>query len=235
MTGDQSQVNAALADLSFIPALNNDVSSTLTYSVVDGTGLSSDPVVLALQAIGVYDPPHWNQDVTDQTLRHDGIFTSLIFADGFESGDLSAWSSTVPGGKVNVGLNRQGGSTQLGKKMLSTTTVGWVLTITPVPGQSGTTQVLLTVSDGVGEDVDTLNVTVLTKPRYTLTTLVANGTGGTVTPTTTEYDSCTWVTITAVPDAGYRFQEWSGDLTGSVNPDSLHMNGNKTVTAGSRD
>jgi hypothetical protein len=39
------------------------------------------------------------------------------------------------------------------------------------------------------------------------------------------------VTVTAEPDLGYIFFEWYDDLTGSVNPATITMNGDKTITA----
>jgi peptidoglycan/xylan/chitin deacetylase (PgdA/CDA1 family) len=39
------------------------------------------------------------------------------------------------------------------------------------------------------------------------------------------------VTLTAVADPIYKFDSWSGDLTGSNNPDSITMDSDKTVTA----
>jgi len=45
------------------------------------------------------------------------------------------------------------------------------------------------------------------------------------------YDPNTLVWLTAVPDTGFEFIEWTGDLTGSTNPDSIRMDGNKVVTA----
>jgi len=39
------------------------------------------------------------------------------------------------------------------------------------------------------------------------------------------------VTLTAIPNTGYAFDHWSGDLTGSTNPTIITMNGNKSVTA----
>ncbi len=39
------------------------------------------------------------------------------------------------------------------------------------------------------------------------------------------------VELTAVPDAGSSFSGWSGDLSGSANPTSIVMNGDKSVTA----
>ncbi|GAB4335601.1 MAG: hypothetical protein Kow0037_15720 [Calditrichia bacterium] len=45
------------------------------------------------------------------------------------------------------------------------------------------------------------------------------------------YDPNTLVWLTAIPDSGYEFIEWQGDLTGSTNPDSIRMTGDKAVTA----
>ena len=38
-------------------------------------------------------------------------------------------------------------------------------------------------------------------------------------------------TLTAIPDTGYQFMQWSGDLTGSQNPAVLFMDYDKDVTA----
>jgi uncharacterized repeat protein (TIGR01451 family) len=63
-------------------------------------------------------------------------------------------------------------------------------------------------------------------------TIIA-GAGGTTNPVpgTYVYDEDTSVTISATASAGYRFGSWSGDASGSTNPISVTMNGNKTVTA----
>jgi len=39
------------------------------------------------------------------------------------------------------------------------------------------------------------------------------------------------IELTAVPNIGWSFQSWSGDVSGSSNPTTLLINGNKTVTA----
>ena len=66
---------------------------------------------------------------------------------------------------------------------------------------------------------------------YTLTVNVV-GTG-TVTrdPDLAEYAEGTVVDLTPQPGAGWSFDGWSGDLTGSDNPASITMDSNKTVTA----
>ncbi|MGC9321378.1 MAG: InlB B-repeat-containing protein, partial [Kosmotogaceae bacterium] len=66
---------------------------------------------------------------------------------------------------------------------------------------------------------------------YTLTTHVVGQ--GTVTknPDKSKYNHGEVVQLTANPSAGWAFNTWSGDLSGSANPANLTMNGNKTVTA----
>jgi pimeloyl-ACP methyl ester carboxylesterase len=46
-----------------------------------------------------------------------------------------------------------------------------------------------------------------------------------------QYTSGTTVTLTASPNTGYTFLNWSGDASGSPNPVTVTMNGDKTVTA----
>ncbi len=75
---------------------------------------------------------------------------------------------------------------------------------------------------------------------YTLNLNVQPSDSGDVTPDPTKSASCpadnqytygTSVSLTATPDPGYRFANWSGDLTGAQNPKSLTMDGDKSVTA----
>jgi hypothetical protein len=65
-------------------------------------------------------------------------------------------------------------------------------------------------------------------------TLTINTTGnGTVTksPDKVIYDHGDSVEVEAVPDAGWQFDHWEGDLTGSTNPENLTMNADKEITA----
>jgi len=65
--------------------------------------------------------------------------------------------------------------------------------------------------------------------------LTINATNGTVTrninPTNGTYDNGTVVGLTAVPDAGYQFDGWSGDVTGTSTFKNVYMYADKTVTA----
>jgi hypothetical protein len=50
-------------------------------------------------------------------------------------------------------------------------------------------------------------------------------------PNLTKYDSLLSVQLTAVPSWGYHFTTWNGDLAGSINPDTIIMDANKTISA----
>jgi methionine-rich copper-binding protein CopC len=66
---------------------------------------------------------------------------------------------------------------------------------------------------------------------YTLTVSVT-GTGSvTRIPDKTEYNYNESVSLIPNPGSGYQFDHWEGALTGSANPGTLIMTGNKTVTA----
>ncbi|NJL73610.1 MAG: hypothetical protein HC888_19865, partial [Candidatus Competibacteraceae bacterium] len=66
--------------------------------------------------------------------------------------------------------------------------------------------------------------------NYTLATAATHGSIS-LSPAGGSYPSKTDVTLTAVPDAGYVFSGWSGDLAGTINPAIITMSGNRSVTA----
>jgi hypothetical protein len=68
-------------------------------------------------------------------------------------------------------------------------------------------------------------------PPWTLTTNVVGSGSVNKSPDQVDYADQAVVELTAVAAAGWSFASWSGDLTGSVNPQSLTMDANKTVTA----
>jgi hypothetical protein len=51
-------------------------------------------------------------------------------------------------------------------------------------------------------------------------------------PYSASYDYGTVVLLEAVPDASYRFTQWSGDLSGTTNPVEVTMMSDMTITAG---
>jgi uncharacterized repeat protein (TIGR02543 family) len=70
-----------------------------------------------------------------------------------------------------------------------------------------------------------------TQNQYTLTVTI-DGTGSvTKDPNQSTYTYGQIVTLTAIAGAGWTFSSWSGNLSGSANPTTITMNGNKSVTA----
>ena len=66
---------------------------------------------------------------------------------------------------------------------------------------------------------------------YTLTEQVNPVGSGTVAPCGCAYDANSSLTLTATPASGYRFDHWSGDVSGNVSTVNITLDGDKTVTA----
>lgn len=112
------------------------------------------------------------------------------------------------------------------------------VTLTPVPAEGfkfGSWSGDLTGTANPGQVTMTATKNVVANfvadVQYTLN-LSAVG-AGTVTknPDKTVFSAGEQVTLTAVPSLGNTFSNWSGDLTGSVNPVIVTMTGNKTIAA----
>ena len=68
--------------------------------------------------------------------------------------------------------------------------------------------------------------------QYTLTTTASNGTiSADIQPTNGTYDYGTVITLTATPNAGFDFVNWTGDDTSSTNPLAITMNSNISLNA----
>ena len=67
--------------------------------------------------------------------------------------------------------------------------------------------------------------------NFTLTVSV-NGNGSVIkNPDQTSYSYGAIVNITAVPDLGWSFDNWTGDLNSIINPEEIYMDSSKSVTA----
>jgi hypothetical protein len=70
-----------------------------------------------------------------------------------------------------------------------------------------------------------------TQNQYTLTVTIDGSGSVTKSPNQGTYTFGQVVTLTAIPGTGWGFSSWSGDQSGSQNPKTITMNGNKAVTA----
>lgn len=66
---------------------------------------------------------------------------------------------------------------------------------------------------------------------YTLTATANPTEGGTVSPNNGQYESGDVATVTAIPNAEYVFEKWTGGVTGTSSSVSVTMTGNKSVVA----
>jgi uncharacterized repeat protein (TIGR02543 family) len=105
----------------------------------------------------------------------------------------------------------------------------------PADAVAGTWHAAFTLNTGVYQGAISTDqpFTVSALPAYTLATTASPTAGGSIgrSPDAASYTSGTVVMLTADVNAGYHFVNWSGDLTGTTNPATITMDGNKTVTA----
>jgi len=85
--------------------------------------------------------------------------------------------------------------------------------------------------DTVTMDSDKTVTATFTQDQYTLTVNTVGSGSVSKNPDQATYTYGTPVQLTATADPGWTFSAWSGDLTGSTNPDTVTMNGDRTVTA----
>lgn len=121
---------------------------------------------------------------------------------------LGAGGTSNPGSLVTVSFTAQAAS---GSTQLSLYDVG----IT-----NDTSYVPITVTNG----------TVILR-EFTLTISLDGSGSVTRNPNQGTYPYGTVVTLTAVPSTGWVFSSWTGNITGSTNPTTITMTGNKSVTA----
>ena len=84
---------------------------------------------------------------------------------------------------------------------------------------------------GIGGELPPVNVSVGAGPTQVSLTMAVTGSGTTVPSGTTWYDVGDVVTISATPAMGWLFIEWTGDVTGSLNPTNVTMTTDMVVTA----
>ena len=87
----------------------------------------------------------------------------------------------------------------------------------------------LTVTMNANKNI-TANFTAIVGGPFTLNVTAVNGTV-VKNPDQVNYNNGVTVQLTATPATGYVFTSWNGDATGAVNPVTVTMNSNKSVTA----
>ncbi|MBN2563772.1 MAG: hypothetical protein JXQ75_22875, partial [Phycisphaerae bacterium] len=96
------------------------------------------------------------------------------------------------------------------------------------PGSAGTMYVTATKHNYLPEES---SAEVIAGTTYTLTVNITGSGSVDLDPPGGVYAENTTVELTANANPGWTFDHWENDLSGSDNPDTILMNGNKTVTA----
>ena len=211
---------------------------TLNIDTVGQGGVTLNPpggvyetgtsVVLTASADAGYTFDGWSGDLTSTENPDTVIVTAnqTITATFTEVPTFTLDIDTVGAGGVT--LNPPGGIYESGTSV--------TITATPDAGHifdawSGD----LTGNDN--PDTITMNgnknvtATFIEIPQYTITVNISGSGTVDLSPPGGTYDQGTAVTIAAVPDGGYQFSQWSGDLSGSTNPEAITMNSDQNITA----
>ncbi|MDO9275603.1 MAG: ice-binding family protein [Lutibacter sp.] len=128
-----------------------------------------------------------------------------------------AGGSTTGSGSFDVGSN----VTVTATANVGYTFVNWTLAGVQVSTNANYTFVL---------NANTTLVANFVVSTYTLNVTAQNG-SVVINPDNLTYNNGDNVVLTATPNSGYQFTSWSGDATGTNNPLTVLMDGNKNITA----
>lgn len=210
-------VDSANGDDHFVNVLDKDYRLKASSTAVDAgadAGLTVD--ILGTSIPQGSDPDLGAYEFDDGTISHCDTVTINLSANVTDTdGSNGAIDLTVTGEDITMPLSYSWSNGE---------------TTEDITGLSaGTYSVTVTDDSSCVEngswDVDSIIT------QFTLSTNVTGSGSISLDPAGGTYDSTTVVEVTANPSAGWSFDEWSGDLTGSTNPQNITMDENKSVTA----
>ena len=240
--GDFEGIEEATVTVTMDSAINVSVvfpqspTFSLTTSVTNGNIVLSPPggtyfegttvVVHAKPFVG-YEFVEWTGDLTGS----ENPTTILIDADKSVTAviqEIPAYSLTVSGTNGSVSVTPLKDTYEPGEAVILIATADEDYRFANWDGDHTGTENPTSVI--MNEDKDITAVFELIPPSYTLTTEATNGSIE-IDPPGGTYEEGTEVTLTAVPDEGYRFAEWGGDASGSENPTTITIDADKTISA----
>ncbi|MCP4538866.1 MAG: tandem-95 repeat protein, partial [Chloroflexi bacterium] len=204
--------------ISYTPIADTNGSDSFVVQVSDGS--LTDTIIVSVTIQAVNDAPVAENDAYatgyDATLVVAAANGVLDNDTDVENDPLTAMLDSGPSNGA-LSLNLDGS-----------------FTYTPTAGFSGLDSFTYHASDGADDSsVTAVTINVDLVPIYTLTTIISPTAGGAVAldPSGGVYAENTVVTMTAVPASGYKFVAWSDDLPSTLNPVTITMMQDVTVTA----
>ncbi|MBU0639121.1 MAG: hypothetical protein KKB50_09680 [Planctomycetes bacterium] len=181
-------------------------------------GDTSQYIFTELTLLGDPEMPVWRANPQALTVTHDATLAAGVFT-GFP---VQVYCGGNPVDYAKVCLWKDGDVYET----VYTGAGGWAQ-FWFAPSSSGTMYVTVTKFDRLPYE----GTAEVVEEYYTLTVNTQGQGSVTLDPPGGSYGSGTNVELTANPSAGWCFDQWTGNLTGSDNPDTLSMNDDKTVTA----
>jgi len=236
-TGSENPIMIIMTGDKSITAIFTETEYTLTVSAspTEGGSVTKNP-----------DLAHYHYNDVVQLIATASAGWSFNSWNGDLTGSTNPASITINGNMAITAIFTQNqytltiiivGSGSVDKDPEQTTyTYGTPVELTAVPtsgwsfmGWSGDLSGYVNPAIIIMDANKTVTVT-FTQNVYTLT-VTAAGSGSVNRNNTGPYHYGDVVQLTAVPATGWSFSAWSGDLSGSTNPDSITIIGNLTVAA----
>ncbi|MBI5555038.1 MAG: fibronectin type III domain-containing protein, partial [Elusimicrobia bacterium] len=235
---DASSNEAVSGDYTFTTVSPPPPSYTL--SVTSGTGgsvgknpnqasyLSGTSVTLTATASAGYTFSSWSGDLTGSTNPATVIMNAnKSITANFTANTYTLTINPATGGTVTKNPNKTSYSYVETVTLTATANSGYSFSSWSGDLSGSVNPATVTIN---GNKMVTANFTQNPAQQYTLTIITANGRVD-KNPNQATYASGSSVILTAIPNTGYAFTNWSGDLKGKTNPNSITMNANKSVTA----
>jgi hypothetical protein len=215
--GTEETTNTYTLTVSIVGQGTVNLNSTGPYSYGDVVQLT------ALPAIG-WSFDHWSGDLSGSVNPATLAITGNMSVTATFTQNVYTLTVNVVGSGI-VNLNNSGpynyGDTV---QLTAVPTIGWSFQSWSgdLLGSANPTTILLNGNKTV--------TATFTQNTYTLT-ITISGSGTVVLNNTGPYHYGDTVQLIANPTIGWSFDHWSGDLSGSTNPTTILINGNKAVTA----
>jgi uncharacterized repeat protein (TIGR02543 family) len=225
ITGDTA-VTATFVPIEYTLTVNVTGDGTVSKNPDQATYHYGDVVQLTANADPGWSLSHWSGDLTGSdnpgslTITGDANVTATFTQDEYALTVNTSGSGSVT--KDPDQTTYHFGDTV---ELTATPATGWSFA-----GWGGD----LSGSDNPGSLTitgDTSITATFTQDEYTLSIDTVGGGSVTRDPDQTTYHYGDVVQLTAEPNTHWSFSEWSGDLSGSANPQSITMTGDKSVTA----